>query len=154
MAKASRSNVIAELQKSYRMELETVTNYLAISINLDGVRAEEIKKALAADIAEELTHARQLGERIKQLNGFVPGSLSLTFDQKALQPPKDTTDVITVIEGVIQAETDAVKLYNKIIRLCEGDDYVTQDLAIRLLSAEEAHKVMFEGFLKEYRKKW
>ena len=30
------------------MELETVTNYLANSINLDGVRAEEIKKAQAA----------------------------------------------------------------------------------------------------------
>ena len=29
------------------MELETVTNYLAISIDLDGVRAEEIKKALS-----------------------------------------------------------------------------------------------------------
>ncbi len=154
MAKASRSTVVAELQKSYQMELETVTNYLAISINLDGVRAEEIKKALAADITEELMHARQLGERMKQLSGFVPGSLSLKFGQKKLQPPRDTTDVITVIEGVIQAESDAVNQYNKIIRLCEGEDYVTQDLAVRLLASEEAHKVMFEGFLKEYRKKW
>lgn len=153
MAKASRSTIIAELQKSYSMELETVTNYLAISINLDGVRAEEIKKALAADIPEELMHARQLGERIKQLNGFIPGSLSLKFGQKALQPPKDTTDVISVIEGVIEAESEAVNQYNKIIRLCEGEDYVTQDLSVRLLSSEEAHKVMFEGFLKEYRKK-
>lgn len=153
MAKASRNVIIQELLKSYSMELETVTNYLANSINLDGVRAEEIKKALAADINEELLHARQLGERVKQLNGAVPGSLALTFGQKALQPPKDTTDVISVIEGVIAAEEDAISQYNKIIRLCEGQDYVTQDLAIRLLSSEEAHRVMFEGFLKEYRKK-
>ncbi len=153
MAKASRSSIISELQKSYQMELETVTNYLAISINLDGVRAEEIKKALAADINEELMHARQLGERIKQLSGFVPGSLALKFGQKVLQPPKDTTDVTSVIEGVIEAESDAIAQYNKVIRLCEGEDYVTQDLCIRLLSSEEAHKVMFAGFLKEYRKK-
>jgi bacterioferritin len=153
MAKATRNNIIEELKKSYNMELETVTNYLANSINLDGVRAEEIKKALAADINEELMHARQLGERIKQLNGFVPGSLSLNFDQKPLQPPKDTTDVISVIEGVIEAEEGAIKQYNKIIRLCEGQDYVSQDLAVRLLSSEEAHRVMFEGFLKEYRRK-
>jgi bacterioferritin len=152
MAKARRNNIIEELEKSYMMELETVTNYLANSINLDGVRAEEIKKALAADITEELTHARQLGERIKQLNGFVPGSLSLKLEQRALQPPRDTTDVISVIEGVIKAEDAAIKQYNKIIRLCEGQDYVTQDLAVRLLSSEEAHRVMFEGFLKEYRK--
>jgi hypothetical protein len=31
------------------MELETVQNYLANSIDLDGVRAEEIKKALFRD---------------------------------------------------------------------------------------------------------
>ena len=60
MPKASQNTIIKELQESYRMELETVMNYLAISIDLDGVRAEEIKKALAADITEELMHARQL----------------------------------------------------------------------------------------------
>jgi bacterioferritin len=153
MAKADRNTIITELQKSYSMELETVTNYLANSIDLDGVRAEEIKKALAADINEELQHARELGERIKQLNGSVPGSLALKFEQEALQPPSDTTDVISVIEGVLKAEEEAITQYNRIIRLCEGEDYVTQDLTVRLLAAEEAHRVMFEGFRKEYRKK-
>ena len=43
------------------MEIETVLNYLANSINLDGVRAEEIKKSLAADITEKIMHAQQLG---------------------------------------------------------------------------------------------
>ena len=153
MAKPTKKNIIEELLKSYSMELETVTNYLANSINLDGVRAEEIKKALAADITEELTHAQQLGERVKQLGGAIPGSLMLKFSQHPLQPPKDTTDVMSVIEGVIKAEESAIEQYYKIIRLCEGEDYVTQDLCIRLLSSEEAHRVMFEGFLKEYRKK-
>ncbi len=153
MAKASKNSVIQELLKSYSMELETVLNYLANSINLDGVRAEEIKKALAADVNEEMLHARQLGERIKQLGGSVPGSLVLKFGQKPLQPPADTTDVIAVIEGVLEAEEEAITQYNRIIRQCEGTDYVTQDLTIKLLSQEEAHRVQFEGFLKEYRRK-
>ena len=51
-------------------------NYMANSINLDGVRAEEIKKSLAADIQAEVVHAQQLGNRIKQLGGLVPGSAS------------------------------------------------------------------------------
>jgi bacterioferritin len=153
MRKTDKNSIIEELQKSYSMELETVMNYLANSINLDGVRAEEIKKALAADVAEELLHARQLGERIKQLGGQVAGSLDLKLEQKALQPPSDTTDVIAIIEGVLEAEDAAITQYNKIIRQCEGNDYVTQDLAVRLLSQEEAHRVLFEGFLKEYRKK-
>jgi bacterioferritin len=153
MTKTEKNPLIEELQKSYSMELETVANYLANSINLDGVRAEEIKKSLAADVAEELLHARQLGERIKQLGGSVPGSLQLNYGQKPLQPPVDTTDVLTVIEGVLEAENQATAQYNKIIRQCEGNDYVTQDLAIRLLSQEEAHSEQFRGFLKEYRKK-
>jgi len=61
MSKSERESIIKELKKSYSMELETVLNYLANSINLDGVRAEEIKKALSADVNEELLHAQQLG---------------------------------------------------------------------------------------------
>ena len=38
--------IIELLTAAYCMELETVMNYLANSINLDGVRAEEIKKSL------------------------------------------------------------------------------------------------------------
>ena len=90
MGGTERESIIEELKKSYCMELETVTNYLANSIVPDGVRAEEIKKSLAADVDAELVHARQLGERIKQLGGTVPGSLALDLSQQALQPPADT----------------------------------------------------------------
>ncbi len=147
-----RESIIEELTKAYCMELETVTNFLANSIVLDGVRAEEIKKSLAADVDGELTHARDLGERIKQLGGTVPGSLALSLSQDALQPPAQTTDVIGVIEGVITAENAAIDQYDRIIRQCEGVDYVTQDLAIKLMADEEQHRTLFEGFLKEYRK--
>ena len=87
MAETSRETIIEELTKAYCMEVETVTNYLANSIVLDGVRAEEIKKALAADVNEELLHARSLGERIKQLGGTVPGSLKLTRPRKPSSHP-------------------------------------------------------------------
>jgi bacterioferritin len=150
---ATKEQIIAGLQKSYMMEVETVVNYLANSVDLEGVRAEFIKQALATDIQEELGHAQQLGNRIKQLGGSVLGSLALTFTQKSLQPPKDSTDVLTVIKGVLQAEEEAIAQYNALIKLTEGVDYVTQDLAITLLSAEEAHRQQFEGYLKEYMKR-
>lgn len=47
---ATREETIGLLQQAYCMELETVMNYLANGINLDGVRAEEIKKSLLADV--------------------------------------------------------------------------------------------------------
>ncbi len=145
-----KEKIIELLIKAYWKELETVQNYLANSVNLDGVRAEEIKKALSADITEELTHAQTLAKRIKELGGFVPGSLEFKAEQKSLQPPKNTTDVVTVIKGVIEAEEDAIKTYNEIIKLCESNDYVTQDIAITLLTDEESHRALFQGFLKEY----
>ena len=79
---------------------------------------------------------RKTGHRLKQLGGTVLGSMKLQMTQKMLQPPADTTDVVSVIRGVIQAEEEAIAHYNAIIKLCEGNDYVTQDLAIKLLSDE------------------
>lgn len=137
---------------AYAMELETVQNYIAASVNPDGVRSDVIKKALAADIATELMHAQQLAARIKTIGGLVPGSLALSKHQHSLQPPKDTTDVVTVIRGVIEAEEAAIAHYNKIIKACEGIDYVTQDLVIGILAGEEDHRREFIGFLKEYEK--
>ncbi|MBM4001185.1 MAG: rubrerythrin [Planctomycetes bacterium] len=144
------SQIVAELTASYWMEIETVMNYIANSLNLDGVRAEEIKKALAADIAEELMHARNLGRRIKELGGSVPGSGAFRSIQGSLQPSADSTDVVHVIKGVIAAEEGAIAQYRKIIKLCDGDDYVTQDLCIQALASEETHRREFLGFLREY----
>jgi bacterioferritin len=147
-----RREIVDLLAGAYAMELETVQNYLANSVNLDGVRAEEIKLALATDVTGEIGHARQLANRIKQLGGRVPGSMALGKGQSALQPPADSTDVVSVIRGVIAAEDAALAQYRKIIRACEGKDYVTQDLAIKLMGDEEAHRIEFVGFLKEYTK--
>jgi len=149
---SNRKEIVKELTKSYWMEIETVINYISNSINLDGVRAEEIKKSLIIDIAEELTHAQTLAKRIKELDGVIPGSMEYKPGHKSLQTLEDTTDVATVIEGVIEAEEGAIKQYNKIVKLCDGVDYVTQDLVIGLLAMEESHKREFRGFLKEYKK--
>ena len=42
---AANKEIISNLIKSYWMEIETVMNYISNSVNLDGVRAEEIKKS-------------------------------------------------------------------------------------------------------------
>jgi len=148
--KAGNKDIIRELAVAYAMELETVQNYIANSVHLDGVRSEVIKKALAADVATEVLHAQQLAQRIKTIGGRVPGSLDNARNQKYLQPPTDTTNVVAVIRGVIAAEEGAIAQYNKIIRLCEGRDYVTQDMIIEILGGEEDHRREFVGFLREY----
>ena len=101
---AKREEIVALLTTAYWMEMETVMSYLANSAHLDGVRAEEIAEALAADVTEELGHAKLFAGRIKDLYGTPPGSMDFTAEQSYLQPPEDPTDVVTVINGVIEAE--------------------------------------------------
>lgn len=149
---ADKKEIVKELTKSYWMEIETVMNYIANSNNLQGVMGEEIKKSLAADVNEEIGHAQTLAKRIGELGGLVPGSMEFHPSQNMLQANSDTLNVRSVIEGVIKAEEGAIEQYNKIIKLCDGVDYVTQDLVIGLLANEESHKYEFEGFLKEYKR--
>lgn len=144
-----REELIGMLEAAYWKEIETVVNYIANSINLDGVRAQVISATLSDDVDEELRHARQIGERIKQLYGSVPGSHGFFAEQVYLQPPAEHTDLRHVIAGVITAENDAIERYNAIIRFCDGIDAVTQDLVIGILQDEERHRRLFEGFLRE-----
>jgi len=146
----SSEGAVAALQKAYSMEVEAVANYLADSVNLDGVRAEEIKKSLAADVQEELGHAQRLAARIKQLHGHVPGPDELEFTHSHLSQEQATTDVEHVIRQVIADEQAAISHYREIINDTDGWDFVTQDLCIKLMADEEEHLTQFEGFLKEY----
>jgi len=141
--------IIEGLAKAYNMELETVMNYIAISVNLDGVRAKHIKDELAADVPTELNHAQLLANRIKTIGGVVPGSLQLSMEQGFLQSPEDSTDIEAVIKGVIAAEEAAIAQYRKVIGLASGFDPATEDLAITALGDEEQHRREFRGFLKE-----
>ncbi|MDX2116229.1 MAG: ferritin-like domain-containing protein [Planctomycetota bacterium] len=142
--------IIDALIRAYNAELETVMSYIAASVNLDGVRGKQVAASLAADVPAELGHAQLLAKRIKTIGGMVPGSMHFRAAQAALQPTPDTTDVIHVIKGVIAAEDEAVRLYESIIKLCDGKDYATQDLAIEILGDEQEHRREFVGFLKEY----
>ena len=132
----TREQIIALLKKAYWMEIETVMSYIANSINPDGVRAQEIVESLQADITEELGHAQQFAQRIKELYGVVPGSLEFNAEQSYLQPPEEQTDIVHVIKGVIEATDET--------------DPVTNDMVIAILRDEEGHRRLFEGYLREY----
>jgi bacterioferritin len=144
-----REEIIGLLEKAYWMEIETVMSYIANSVNPDGLRAQEIRESLEEDIQEELGHAQQFAQRIKELYGVVPGSVEFRAEQRYLQPPESQTDIVHVIRGVIEAETGAIEHYNRIIEATDGIDWVTQDMVIDILRDEEGHRRLFEGYLRE-----
>ena len=147
---AKRDEIIELLKQGYFAELETVINYVTNSTNPDGVRAQEIKESLEEDVQEELGHAQQFAQRIKELYGVVPGSMDFRAEQRFLQPPEEQTDVVHVIKGVIDAETSAIELYTRIVEVTDQVDPVTNDMMIEILHDEQGHRRLFEGFLREY----
>lgn len=146
----ARAKIVDLLTQAYWMEIETVMSYIANSTNPDGVRAQEVVKSLAADVAEELSHAQLFAKRIKELYGTVPGSRSFVAGQDALQPPADSLDLEHVIRGVIDAERGAIEHYTRMIEETDGIDPVTQDMLTTILADEQNHLRTFEGFLREY----
>ena len=148
--KQEREHVVELLTKAYWMEIETVMNYVAGSINPDGVRARQIAASLEEDIQEELGHAKLFGQRIKELYGVVPSSTDFSAEQTFMHPPADQTEVVDLIRGVIEAESGAIEHYSRIISETEEIDPVTQDMVIDILHDEEGHRRLFEGFLREY----
>ena len=147
----SEDEVTDLLKKAYADEIETVMNYLTNSIVLEGLSGEEVRESLELDIEEELGHARRIGNRLKQLDERPPGSAEFEASQHSLQPPEDTTDILSVIDGVLEAEADAIETYRSLFHAAQdADDPVTEDLAVTLLADEEAHHTEFRGFKREY----
>ena len=146
-----REQIIELLSKAYWMEIETVMSYIANSVNPDGVRAQEIRESLQQDVQEELGHAQQFADRIKELYGVVPGSEQFEAEQSFLQPPEHQTDIVHVIRGVIEAEKGAIEHYTRVVEETDQVDPVTNDMVIAILHDEEGHRRLFEGFLREYR---
>src|SRR5204862_997443 len=140
-----REEIIGLLERAYWMEIETVMSYIASSVNPDGLRAQEIRESLEEDIQEELGHAQQFAQRIKELYGVVPGSLEFRAEQSYLQPPDQQTDIVHVIRGVIEAETGAIEHYNALIQATDESDPVTNDMVVTILRDEEGHRRLFEG---------
>ena len=148
---ADRESLVDLLTTAYWMEMETVMNYTAASVNPDGVRAREVVESLAEEIQDELGHAQELAQRIKELHGVVPGSAAFTATQLTLQPPEHQTDVVHIIKGVIDAENAAIAHYMRVIEFAGEVDPVTEDMVLGLVRDEHKHLRLFEGFLREYR---
>ncbi len=80
-----------------------------------------------------------------------PSSAEFTARQDSLQPPEDSTNVLLVIRGVLDAEEGPIETYRSLIDAAWGaDDPATEDLAVTILVDEEAHRTEFRGFEKEY----
>lgn len=140
------SKIIEMLKTAYATEVQTVEDYLATSVWLDGPGAGQVADYLDVYIPLKLVRAKKIARRLKQLGVNSPATFHST---QKIVPPPDETDPLPAVEGVLEAQRQAIARYEKLIEACEGKDFTTHDLAIEIIADEERHRALFEGFLTQ-----
>ncbi len=144
-----RSAVVRELIAAYWHEIETVSNYVASSVNRDGIGAESIARSVRETVAADLRHAQQIAVRIRRLHAALPGPDEFATRQPRLRPPAEPLDNVSVLGGLIEAETAAIERYRRIAAAAsEAHDRVTQDLAARIMREKENQRHSLGSFLE------
>ena len=143
-------------QQSQRINVDSLTNGKRLHAPVyddAGVLLLAKGSTITPDIKVKL-QARNISSVI--LSGADAAAMRLGDVSNEIVAPQSSFDsahterLVSVIEAVIDAEKAACEHYKKVIKATDGDDFVTQDLCIRLLADEEEHLVLFQGNLKEY----
>jgi bacterioferritin len=140
-----------ELKRAYADEWMTFYAYTYLGQVLSGGPEANQLAQLFLDTAKvEMEHQQKLAERIVFL-GWKPVEdirRLIEFSNKDYPNlPLDENDLDAVLKTVIQAEQDAIHVYNHLARETQGKDYITHNLIVQILAEEVAHEDRFERFL-------
>ena len=125
------AKVIEVLNKARSMELYAVHQYMNQHYNLDDLDYGEFASKIKLIAIDEMRHAEQFAERIKELGGEPNSELSskITKGQK----------VMDVFPFNVKVEDDTIETYNKLLETCRTNgDSVSARLFERILDEEQA----------------
>jgi len=140
------------LVKNAAAELTTYYYYTILRCNLIGLKGEGIKEIAEVARIEDRNHFEALVPRIYELGGKLPDDMKRFHDVSACPPaslPKDPTDVMAMLQVLVDAERCAVRGYTYICNLTAGKDHRTYDLSLAILNEEVEHESWFAEFLGE-----
>ena len=129
------AKVIEVLNKARSMELYAVHQYMNQHYNLDDLDYGEFASKIKLIAIDEMRHAEQFAERIKELGGEPNSELSskITKGQK----------VMDVFPFNVKVEDDTIETYNKLLEICRTNgDSVSARLFERILDEEHAIRKM------------
>ena len=120
------AKVIEVLNKARSMELYAVHQYMNQHYNLDDLDYGEFANKIKLIAIDEMRHAEQFAERIKELGG---------------EPNSELSSKITKGQKV---EDDTIETYNKLLETCRANgDSVSARLFERILDEEQVHDNYF-----------
>jgi bacterioferritin len=124
--------VIDQLNRILECELAGVVRYTHYSMMIFGYSRIPIVKWFQDEAAESLGHAQQAGEMVTRLGGHPSlgiGPLLETHEH----------DIGQILRETLQAEHNALALYNQLLKLVAGKSVALEEYARDLITQEEAH---------------
>ena len=111
----------------------------------DAIIAELVQRA-----TEELGHATLVSDRIIQLGGTPLTTPKHWFDwTNCGYDPPDDPFVRTLLEQNIKAEQCAISVYDSMMKLTEGKDPITYNMALTILEQEVEHEEDLQALLED-----
>lgn len=133
-----KKKVIEVLNKARAMELQAIGQYMNQHYNLDDMDYGDMAAKLKLIAIDEMRHAEQFAERIKELGGEPTADPAgrVTKGQK----------VETVFPFDAEQEDDAISAYNQFLLVCrENGDSTSVKLFETIIDEEQIHYNYFDN---------
>lgn len=129
---AKTSKVIEVLNKARSMELYAILQYMNQHYTLDDLDYGPLASKVKAIAIEEMRHAEDFAERIKDLDGEPTSAIDGNVQKRQ--------DVREIFGFNANVEEDTIAKYNQFIKVCrEEGDQVSANLLERIIDSEQEH---------------
>ncbi len=133
-----RAKVIEALNKARSMELHAISQYMNQHYNLDDMDYGEMAKNMKLVAIDEMRHAEQFAERIKELGGEPTSELA-----DAVQKGQEVKVIFSFDTGL---EDNTIDNYNDFLQICrENGDNITAKLFEQIIDEEQTHMNYFDN---------
>ena len=142
MPKADREKkkqkVIEVLNKARAMELQAIIQYMNQHYNLDDMDYGELAAKIKLIAIDEMRHAEDFAERIKELGGEPTSELA----EKVVRG-QDVEKIYNFDAGL---EDDTIAVYNEFLLVCrDNGDSTSMKIFEEIIDEEQAHLNYFEN---------
>lgn len=133
-----KKKVIGVLNRAKSMELQAIHQYMHQHYHLDDKDYGELAANLKLIAIDEMRHAEELAERIKELGGEPTSDLA--------GPVEKGQEVEEIFSFNAQQEEDAMEAYSQFAQVCsENGDTISVRLFEMIIEHEQEHFNYFDG---------
>lgn len=144
-SETKKKKVIEALNKARAMELQAIAQYMNQHYGLDDMDYGELAANMKLIAIDEMRHAEQFAERIKELGGE-PTVEPLQKSQKG-----QSVEKIFPFDANLESHT--VDVYNEFLMVCrENGDSVSMKIFETIIDEEQSHYNYFDNIAEHIKK--